>query len=178
VISGKQQALFLEQKADVIRCMTGRVDCAQPNGIEQLYSMAQSSGVCATLATATGPGRAARREIEQRIVAGLDVGLAGHVLLPVGGRRQPHDGRAGDFRERARASGMVAVRVRDKNEPGSRNRRVQQGKVFRVIGPRVEHGNGRLAEHVGVGAGPGHQRSVGCDEPLHSGRDAHQSARR
>jgi hypothetical protein len=162
MISGEQQTFFLEQKTNVIRSMTGRVDCAQPNGIACLYSTAGSSSAGATIRPSL-----ATAQLDHEIVRGLYGWNAGHVLQTIRGRRQADDRRTRRLRESASATRMIPVSVSDENEPESRNRGTQLRNVRTIVGTWIEHGDGWVSQNVAVRSWSRHERSIGRDKTLH-----------
>ena len=169
VISGEQQTLFFEQKTNMIRRMTRRVNGAQTSEIGRLYSMRRHFGVASAPLTSI--------DFEHTVVARLECRDAGHVLQSVRRRRQAHDLRSRGICQRPRATRVVAMRMRHENETQTRRRAPQSREVLRIVRPRIEHGYGRTAEHVGVGARARHERRIGCNEPLHARRETHEPAR-
>lgn len=165
MIPGEQQTFFLEQETDVIRSMTRRVDCAQPNGMGRLYSTGSGSSVGATLGMSTGAVPVVERE--DAIVRGLYGWKTGHVLQTIRRRRQADDRRAGGLRESVRTTRVIPMRVSDENEPESRNGSTQQRNVRTIVRSRVEHRDGWVSQNVAVRAGPCHERSIWRDKTLH-----------
>ncbi len=151
MIAREQPVQAFVQKTDVIGCMPGCM-----HGFEREFS---------------GP--------EHIAVFDLPVRPERVVLMRALGRGHPESFRAGLVRKHRCGRRMVRVCVGDEDPANvSCGLRKNIVDVLRHRRPRVEHGDLRFPEQVGIRSRPRHHGWVRCRNPAHTGREFYRLTHR